>query len=124
MCRLNKERDNEIMEQIIVISIIAIGTLLIFINHKKLRKGEWKYPNDHSYKKAILIFFVSICVDFSICIFVFILSKSLELSIGIGAFLVFYSLSAFLRSLLSEKHIKDRLKVEELEKNRRQTFKN
>jgi len=107
------------MNYLIGILIIIFGGIFIIITHSKLSKGDWKYPETYSYKKTVLNFFVINVIYVLICLIIYICSKSLELSIGIWAFLFFYSLSGFFRMMLKEKHIKDRLKVEDFERNKK-----
>jgi hypothetical protein len=98
------------VDYFVAIVFLIFAIIYAYIARKKRKKGEWKSQTS-SYKEVIISFLIFNSIFVIISVLIFIFSKSFELALGIGIFLLACSLSGFLRAMLSEKHIKDRLKT-------------
>ena len=96
------------MKEFIALIIILIGIgFIIFIN-LKIKKGQLKLVDTYSYKavfkRSIFFFFVVIIIS----LIIYLLSRSIEVTIGLGALLLVGVFVSFIYGLLWANQTKGR----------------
>jgi hypothetical protein len=96
------------MKELFAFLFIIIGICFIILINFKIRKGQIKPVKTYSFKavfKRTLLLFLLV-IFFSIIIY--LLSKSLEVTIGLGALLIMGVIASFFYGLLWENQTKGR----------------
>jgi hypothetical protein len=109
-----KIMDNSTLHTIILILL----TSYTFYAFYKIKKGEWKRQS-YSYKNVLIPFAIHNSIYLIIFLFFLIFFKNFEVAITVWATLFFYSLVWFVQFMIKEKHVKDRLKIERIERKKR-----
>jgi hypothetical protein len=91
---------------IIIFIFISIGFVVTI--ELMIKKGKLKRINTYSYKPVVNISLIALYVVIIICLLVYIFSKSAEVTLTLGSFLLFCVIAGCLKGLLSEYQTKRR----------------
>jgi hypothetical protein len=96
------------MKDLIALIIILIGIVFIIIINLKIKKGQLKLVETYSskavFKRSILFLFVVVIIS----LIIYLLSRSIEVTISLGAFLLMGVVASFIYGLLWENQTKGR----------------
>ena len=93
----------------IFITIFLVALIVFAITVEvMIRKGKLKRPETYSYKAVVQEGLRWCLLVLIICIFIYIFSNSLEISLTLGIFLLLCVLSGCIKSMFVERQIKKR----------------
>ena len=96
------------MKLIILIPIICILILFAIIVESRIRKGKIKLVDTYSYKPVIKRSLLHLLIVIIISLIIYMISKSLEVAISLGVFLLICVIGGGLFGLLLENQTKRR----------------
>jgi len=99
--------ENEMPDIFITIFLVALIVFAITVE-VMIRKGKLKRPETYSYKAVVQEGLRWCLLVLIICIFIYIFSNSLEISLTLGIFLLLCVLSGCIKSMFVERQIKKR----------------
>ena len=94
------------MGKFIAILIIVISAIIVIIIEAQKKRGKFKDVDTYSYHSLAKIYIKLFAFILIGCIFIYAFSKSIELTIGLGVFLIACMVASFINLLLSEYQIK------------------
>ena len=94
------------MGKFIAILLIVISAIIVIIIEAQKRRGKLKDLDTYSYRSLAKIYIKLFGFILIGCMLIYAFSKSIELTIGLGVFLIACVLASFINLLLSEYQIK------------------
>ena len=96
------------MSDIFIIIFIVVSIGFVVTVELMIRKGKLKRIDSYSYKPVIKTGLIALYITLIICLVIYFFSKSLEVSMSLGVFLLFCIIAGCLKGLLSEYQTKRR----------------
>jgi len=94
------------MRYVIAAIIIFFVLLFVVISEIRERKIKSKQTKTYSYKEATIVFIIANLVITVISLFIYTITKSAEVTISLGVFMIVCSIASYSRSLLTQYQIK------------------
>jgi hypothetical protein len=96
------------MRYLVGLLVILATICIIIVSKRTTRNGKFIFTKSYSYKKVIKLFIlINIGIIF-VCFLIYMFSKSFEVAISLGAFMIACTIAGFLRVMLTQSHIKAR----------------
>ena len=94
------------MRYIIATVVIISALLFVVISEIRDRKSKFKKTKTYSYKEATIVFIIANFIITVISLFIYTITKSTQVALSLGIFMITCSIASYSRALLTQYQIK------------------